>query len=160
MIAVSRFIVALAILTGSAAAQADTAFGNDGERYESGAVAWSPIASSPHGSDFDLSWYTIDGGGAMWTTDRYFELSGTIGQPDAGAIMAGGAFELTGGFWVAAGPADESCPADFDEDGDVDTTDLLHLLGCWGTGCGDVDGDGDTDTTDLLALLAAWGECP
>jgi hypothetical protein len=55
---------------------------------------------------------------------------------------------------------DEDCPADFDGDGDVDTADLLYLLGAWGTGDGDVDGDGDTDTADLLALLAAWGECP
>jgi len=52
------------------------------------------------------------------------------------------------------------CPADFDGDGDVDTADLLYLLGAWGTPDGDVDGDGDTDTADLLALLAAWGECP
>jgi hypothetical protein len=54
----------------------------------------------------------------------------------------------------------DPCPADFDDDGDVDTEDLLHLLGCWGQSCGDVDGDGDTDSGDLLALLAAWGECP
>jgi len=54
----------------------------------------------------------------------------------------------------------EPCPADFDQDGDVDTSDLLHLLGAWGTPDGDVDGDGDTDTADLLALLGAWGECP
>jgi len=54
----------------------------------------------------------------------------------------------------------EPCPADFDGDGDVDTADLLFLLGAWGTPDGDVDGDGDTDTTDLLALLAAWGDCP
>jgi len=53
-----------------------------------------------------------------------------------------------------------SCPADFDGDGDVDTADLLYLLGAWGTPDGDVDGDGDTDTSDLLALLAAWGQCP
>ena len=56
--------------------------------------------------------------------------------------------------------AGEPCPADFDGDGDIDTADLLHLLGCWGEACGDVDGDGDTDTADLLALLGAWGECP
>jgi hypothetical protein len=53
----------------------------------------------------------------------------------------------------------ETCPADFDDDGDVDTADLLFLLGAWGTPDGDVDGDGDTDTADLLALLAAWGPC-
>jgi hypothetical protein len=52
------------------------------------------------------------------------------------------------------------CPADFDDDGDVDTADLLFLLGAWGTPDGDVDGDGDTDTADLLALLGAWGDCP
>jgi hypothetical protein len=54
----------------------------------------------------------------------------------------------------------ESCPGDFDGDGDVDTADLLFLLAAWGTPDGDMDGDGDTDTADLLALLAAWGECP
>jgi len=57
---------------------------------------------------------------------------------------------------VVEGPR---CPADFDGDGDVDTADLLHLLGAWGTPDGDVDGDGGTDTADLLALLAAWGPC-
>jgi hypothetical protein len=54
----------------------------------------------------------------------------------------------------------EPCPWDFDDDGDVDTADLLHLLGCWGQDCGDVDGDGDTDTADLLDLLGHWGACP
>jgi len=53
-----------------------------------------------------------------------------------------------------------TCPWDFDGNDVVNTADLLHLLGCWGTPCGDVDGDGDTDTADLLALLAHWGDCP
>ena len=61
---------------------------------------------------------------------------------------------------AAWGCPESECPADFDGDGDVDTADLLFLLGAWGTPDGDVDGDGDTDTSDLLALLAAWGECP
>jgi len=56
-------------------------------------------------------------------------------------------------------PDECECPADFDGDGDVDTADLLYLLGAWGTPDGDVDFDGDTDTADLLALLAAWGSC-
>jgi C1A family cysteine protease len=51
-------------------------------------------------------------------------------------------------------------PADFDEDGDVDTEDLLALLANWGgSGVGDVNADGVVNVVDLLALLAAWGPC-
>jgi len=57
--------------------------------------------------------------------------------------------------WPFASP----CPWDFDADADVDTSDLLFLLGNWGTPNGDVDGDGDTDTADLLSLLGHWGQC-
>jgi hypothetical protein len=62
-------------------------------------------------------------------------------------------------FYPFAPPPD-SCPWDFDDDGDIDTADLLFLLGAWGTPGGDVDEDGDTDTADLLELLAHWGDCP
>jgi hypothetical protein len=64
----------------------------------------------------------------------------------------------TGLMFVSCEPS-EDCPADFDNDGDVDTADLLYLLAAWGTPDGDVDNDGDTDTADLLALLADWGPC-
>ena len=49
---------------------------------------------------YDLSWYTIDGGGAMRSEsiDERYVLSGTIGQPDAG-ILTGGDYTLGGGFW-------------------------------------------------------------
>lgn len=47
---------------------------------------------------FDVPWWTIDGGGMLYSTGGAFELSGTIGQADAGALT-GGPFELTGGFW-------------------------------------------------------------
>jgi len=57
-------------------------------------------------------------------------------------------------------PPPNPCPWDFDGDKDIDTSDLLFLLGSWGTPAGDVDGDGDTDTGDLLELLGHWGDCP
>ncbi len=47
---------------------------------------------------YDLSWYTIDGGGATFSADSSFSLGGTIGQPDAGSL-SGGTFILGGGFW-------------------------------------------------------------
>ncbi len=56
----------------------------------------------------------------------------------------------------------DPCPADLDSDGQIGVTDLLVLLGAWGTDPGgppDLDGDGDVGVTDLLALLAGWGPC-
>lgn len=52
---------------------------------------------SVSGSQYDLSWRTIDGGGGTSAGGQY-KLSGTIGQPDA-AYSAGGEYELLGGFW-------------------------------------------------------------
>jgi hypothetical protein len=47
--------------------------------------------------EYELSWYTIDGGGGRSSGGPY-ELVGTIGQPDA-AWSKGGDYELLGGFW-------------------------------------------------------------
>jgi hypothetical protein len=52
-------------------------------------------------SGYDLSWYTIDGGGAMNVTGGSYSLSGSIGQPDAGSLD-GGLYRLNGGFWSGA----------------------------------------------------------
>jgi len=51
-------------------------------------------------SGYDLSWYTIDGGGAFSTGGSY-SLGGSIGQPDAGSL-SGGSYQLNGGFWGGA----------------------------------------------------------
>jgi hypothetical protein len=47
---------------------------------------------------YDLSWWTIDGGGGTSSGNSY-TLNGTIGQPDAGTLSSGGGYTLTGGFW-------------------------------------------------------------
>ncbi len=47
---------------------------------------------------YELSWWTVDGGGHTDSTGGGYELGGTIGQPDAGAL-AGGSYILGGGFW-------------------------------------------------------------
>ena len=70
-------------------------------RFLSALAFLTPVAAI--GQTYDLSWRTIDAGGDMWTTGGDFELSGTIGQPDASTtVMAGGDFELIGGFWPGA----------------------------------------------------------
>lgn len=110
----------------------------------------------------DLTWYTFDGGGAMVTTGGTLELSGTIGQLDAGS-MTGGNWELAGGFWPGAVPL--SIPHDSDGDGDVDLDDYVDFFHCMrGPGAGsepkcaifDSDGNGDVDLRDFAAFQQAF----
>ncbi len=56
-------------------------------------------ASAQSGGGYDLTWNTIDGGGAMFSTGGAYSLGGTIGQYDTGT-MSGGSYALNGGFWV------------------------------------------------------------
>ena len=55
---------------------------------------------------YDLSWWTVDGGGGASGNGNY-TLQATIGQPDAGYQMSGGDYTLAGGFWGAGGEAPE-----------------------------------------------------
>ena len=63
-------------------------------------------------SAFDLTWYTVDGGGSAFLVGGLFQLGCTGGQPDAGSL-SGGEFELSGGFW--AGVLPNFCYANCDE---------------------------------------------
>jgi len=57
------------------------------------------------------------------------------------------------------------CPGDVDEDGDVDSADLVTLLDGYGDGSLDADDredcsrDGDVDVADLIGMLSQWGTC-
>ncbi len=53
---------------------------------------------------YDLSWWTVDSGGATFSTGGNYSLAGTIGQHDAAEAMGGGAYTVTGGFWALPGP--------------------------------------------------------
>ena len=52
---------------------------------------------SARAQSYAISSFTIGGGGGTSSGDNY-ALSGTIGQPDAGALE-GGSYKLVGGFW-------------------------------------------------------------
>ncbi len=63
----------------------------------------SPGDAAPRTTGYEISWYTIDGGGgAMSSAGGVYTLNGTVGQPDAGTLN-GGAYALNGGFWVSLG---------------------------------------------------------
>jgi hypothetical protein len=58
-------------------------------------------AQAGAGPGYDLSWWTVDGGGATLSANSGYSLGGTAGQADAGALV-GGDYTLVGGFWGGA----------------------------------------------------------
>src|SRR2546421_3418272 len=112
---------------------------------------------------YDLSWYTIDGGGGMNSAGGTFTLSGTIGQPDASSFstpISGGTFTLVGGFWPAAGGV---CTliGDMNLDGQRDGADVQLFVNCIigvngsNCGCADFDGTGTVTPADLSQFVSA-----
>ncbi len=126
-------------------------------------------------AQYDLSWYTVDGGGDMWTSGGSFELSGTIGQPDAGPVMIGGSFTLTGGFWAFGGAAPQGCVGDVNCDGSINFGDINPLVlylsnfAAWQSaypGCSPTNGDINCDGTygqgsflDINPFVALMTQC-
>jgi len=107
---------------------------------------WVIPALSLSAGRYEISWYTIDGGGGQSAAGPY-ALSGTIGQPDV-AWNQGGRYEVLGGFW----PGVPLPIVDFD--------DFAQLAEQWlQTGshlAGDLDGDKDVDFQDLRRFGEYW----
>ena len=64
-----------------------------------GLLASLAIAFSVSAQNYSVNWYKVAGGGGTSTGGTY-QVSGTIGQPDASGAMTGGNFSVTGGFWA------------------------------------------------------------
>lgn len=75
--------------------------------------------------DYTIRSFTIDSGGVQGATAGSYSLSGTAGQPDAGAIAAGN-LVVRGGFWT--GSAANVCVADFNGDGNVNFFDVSTFV--------------------------------
>jgi hypothetical protein len=112
-------------------------------------------------AEFEIDWFTIDAGGEMRCAGGDFDLSGTIGQPDASrVVMSGGTLDLTGGFWVV-GVTGHGIPGDCDGDHDVDLADFVTFAECItgpdggvgpGCSCADLDRDNDADLADFTVF--------
>ena len=69
---------------------------------------WLPFLAAAIGAigtraqDFSIDWFGLAGGGGGSSLGGDFELSATIGQPEAGQMLAGD-FALVGGFWSIIG---------------------------------------------------------
>ena len=98
---------------------------------------------------YELSWYTIDGGGGRSSGGPYV-LTGTIGQPDA-AYSAGDNYELLGGFW----PGGPLCIVSF-----ADYARFAELWNLSGSDLpADLDGSGKVDFEDLGRFADWWLSC-
>jgi hypothetical protein len=67
------------------------------------AIALAGVANASAAGSYGLDWWTADGGGATFSDGGSYSLGSTIGQPDAGPPMSGGAYSVSGGFWAAEG---------------------------------------------------------
>ena len=113
-------------------------------------------ASSAH-AQFQIDWFTIDGGGGA-STGGAFSLTGTIGQPDAGKA-AGAPFDADCGFWGGAIP---TCRADYDGNGAIEPADVSLFVSVWftslqlGTLGGDFDGNSAVEPADVSLFVSRW----
>ena len=97
-------------------------------------------------AQFSIDWYTIDGGGGT-SSGGVFELSGTIGQPDASVVAGtGGGFECLGGFWGVAG--NPSCYPDCNASGSLTIADF----GCFQAKFASQDPYADCNQTGTLTI--------
>ncbi len=60
------------------------------------------VALAQIGDGYDLTWWTVDGGGDTVSGGAY-TLMGTAGQPEPGPVVTGGDYALFSGFWPGGG---------------------------------------------------------
>jgi hypothetical protein len=134
-----------------------------------GCLAGGIAASAALAQPFEISWYTIDGGGGT-SSGGSFTLSGTIGQHDAG-VLSGGSFTVYGGFWYPGVAAPPACDGDLNQDGTVDQGDVDCMINivagdpsCLALSGFDSDfnhdGNVDQDDVDSFIGFVAGGPCP
>jgi hypothetical protein len=125
-------------------------------------------------ASYVISSTVMSGGGVVMTSTNY-RANGTLGQPsplmnptDPPVSIS---YNLQPGFWytLEMEPID-LCEGDFDDDLDVDGSDLATFAADFGrTDCasgplceGDFDNDNDVDGSDLATFAADFGrtDCP
>jgi hypothetical protein len=67
-------------------------------------LVMGPLTLAQSDGEYDLSWWTVDGGGGTLSgagSSAIYTLTGAVAQPDAG-VLGDGTYALVGGFWVGA----------------------------------------------------------
>ena len=107
----------------------------------------------------------VESSGGWYDVEHVLSGNGTIqirfacGDEGAGSIIEAGvdAVSVKSNYCE-----DTTCEGDINGDSIVDVTDLLEVVGSWGSpgGSADVNEDGIVNVADLLAIVDAWGSCP
>ncbi len=125
-----------------------------------GGSSWTALETvGPAGPEVDGGWFH-----RMFRVAEYvvpssqFRIRFTASDADPQSVVEA----AVDGVLLVSLACEPACPWDLDGNGDVNVTDLLALLGAWGTNPGgppDFDGDGAVTVSDLLKLLGVWGPC-
>ncbi|MHC4913245.1 MAG: hypothetical protein ACYTE5_09630 [Planctomycetota bacterium] len=112
----------------------------------------SLLSLCSNASEYEICWYTIDGGGGVSSGGGYI-VTGTIGQVEGGRSAVGG-YDVLGGFW----PAGPLCTVEFHHYARF--ADYWLFSGCdagkdW-CGRADLDQMGDVDGVDLGLFVEEW----
>jgi hypothetical protein len=116
------------------------------------------LATVAH-AQYAITWSSVDGGGNMFTSGGVYTLGSTIGQPDAGPLLAAAGTSMTGGFWVVASTLPPPpCPADFNHSGAVSVQDIFDFLAAYfgSDPAADFNLSGQVSVQDIFDFLAAY----
>tara|TARA_R110000782_G_scaffold12913_5_gene38259 strand:+ start:2125 stop:2547 length:423 start_codon:yes stop_codon:yes gene_type:complete len=94
----------------------------------------APAALAQSGGPYEITSWTIDGGGITNAAGGAYTLSGTIGQPDAGPTLSAGSYDLSGGFWPAVIDLNVCEPDLAPPFGTLNFFDLAAFIGLYNAG--------------------------
>jgi hypothetical protein len=116
-------------------------------------------ALSAHAQPYEITSSTIDGGGGT-ISGTIFDLTGSIGQADAGGALVGSTYTLVGGFIPTRNATPPRLCADQNGDGQVTPTDFSAWIGNYNTNnlVADVNQDGAVTPTDFSAWIGAFNQ--
>jgi len=77
--------------------------------------------------NYDLSWLSINGGGASYGTSASYRLGYSVGQSVAGEGNSA-SYNLGIGFWYGASPLCLAIPGDVNGAGGITLTDIIYLV--------------------------------
>ena len=124
--------------------------------------SWMELETvGPSGSDVSGGWYLkefILSEVSGFNPTSQFRVRFVVGDLGSGSVIEAG----VDGVALSTNYCDEiACDGDINQDGEVSVSDVLMIIGDWGSNNPDtdIDGDGIVAVSDLLIAIGNWGSC-